>query len=115
MSSTSEVRLLANIQQASTEDLLDRVTVWRAGMDPSAVERIEQELRRRGVGEQEQEAHAARHKEVVVGADGLPLKCQKCSRPAVGQRWGWHRLWGVVPLFPRKIAFCEEHAGRRED
>ncbi len=40
-------RVRANARQASTEDLLERVTIYRSGMEPEAVEIIEAELRRR--------------------------------------------------------------------
>ena len=42
-------RVRANVQAASTEDLLDRATVYREGMEPEALDLIEAELRRRGV------------------------------------------------------------------
>lgn len=42
-------RVRANARQAPTEDLLERVTVYRSGMEPEAVEIIEAELRRRGI------------------------------------------------------------------
>src|SRR5262249_22631366 len=74
----------ANVRHASTEDLLDRVTVWRQGMVPSVVEMIEEELRRRGVTPEAQEAHAQeRGREVIPGPGGLPLRCEKCDRAAV--------------------------------
>ena len=40
-------RVKANVRQATTEDLLDRVTVYRAGMEDTALEVIEDELRAR--------------------------------------------------------------------
>ena len=27
-----------------------------------------------------------------------------CHRPAVVRRWDWHRLWGLLPVFPRVCA-----------
>ena len=41
-----------NAKAATTEDLLDRLTVYRAGMEPAAIEVIEAELDKRGIGEQ---------------------------------------------------------------
>jgi hypothetical protein len=103
-------RVRANVRSASTEDLLDRATVWRAGMDDDALAVIDEELRRRGVtGAELSEHEQRRQRESLAGPGGLPLKCQKCHRPAVVQRWGWQRLWGKVPVFPRRLAYCAEH------
>jgi hypothetical protein len=27
----------------------------------------------------------------------------------VAQGWDWHRLWGVMPIFPRFTYACERH------
>src|SRR5689334_7294684 len=95
-------RVRQNARQAETEDLLDRVTVYRAGMEPDALYVIEEELRRRGVTAADIDAHARRREESGLGeAGGLPARCSFCARPAVGRRWGWHRLWGLLPVFPR--------------
>ena len=40
-------RVARNAQEATSEDLLDRITVYRDGMEAAAVEIIEAELRRR--------------------------------------------------------------------
>ncbi len=104
-------RVRANVRAASTEDLLDRATVYREGMEPEALAIIDEELRERGVTPGEIVDHAQlRQQQTVAGRDGLALRCIRCSRPAVVQRWRWHRLWGVLPLFPRWVALCEEHA-----
>jgi ATP-dependent helicase YprA (DUF1998 family) len=102
-------KVRANVQKADTEDLLDRATVYRGGMEPAALELIDAELRSRGVGEEAVAAHAARRGAGLTDADGLPMKCEKCRRPAVGQVWAWRRLFGVLPLFPRRMALCEVH------
>ena len=103
-------RTRANVKAATTEDLLDRATIYRDGMEPEALTIIDEELRERGLGLEEIAAHdERRRKDAVLAADGFPQKCQKCPRPAVTCRWGWHRLWGVLPLFPRRFAYCEEH------
>jgi hypothetical protein len=111
-------RVRTNAQQATTEDLLDRITVYRSGMEPEAVFIIEDELRRRGVDDDTIEAHAAeRGFKAILHADGTALKCSFCHRPAVAQGWGWHWLslpiWGkrrpVVPVFPRYLRYCSEH------
>src|SRR5262249_6400120 len=87
-------KVRADARQASTEDLLDRATVFRDGMEREALDVIEAELRGRGVGEAERDAHAARRRDVVRGPDGLPLVCYRCDRPAVGVGHVWHRLSG---------------------
>src|SRR5262245_45583073 len=105
-------RVLANVREATTEDLLDRVTVYRAGMEPEAVTMIEAELEDRGVGREEIEAHRQRSAEKVIFLpDGIAAKCsvRRCYRPAVAEGWGMHRLWGLLPVFPRRFYYCEEH------
>jgi hypothetical protein len=106
-------RVRANVRQASTEDLLDRATVYRAGMEPEAVHLVEAELRQRGIRPQEIDEHAERQeREGVSCTDGPPSRCSYCPRPAVLTGWGWHRLWRVLPIFPRLISYCEEHRPR---
>ena len=103
-------RVQSNVRQATTEDLLDRATVYREGMEPEALRLIEDELRRRGVGPAEVEAHAeSRRSTMLTGPDGLPVKCARCWRPAVMEEWGWQWLWKLVPIFPRRMRYCEEH------
>ena len=104
-------KVLANVRQASTEDLLDRATVYRDGMEPDALHLIDRELVERGVSPDEIAEHARRRQETLIAdARGWPVKCEKCDRPAVVRQWGWHRLWGKLPIFPRRMAFCAEHA-----
>src|SRR5258708_7816623 len=50
-------RVRENVRQADTEDLLDRATVYRDGMEPEAILLIEAELRARGVTEADILAH----------------------------------------------------------
>jgi hypothetical protein len=103
-------RVWDNVRQADTEDLLDRVTVYRAGMEPEAVDIIEAELRRRGVRADAIDAHACdRGRDVLAIPDGTAQMCSFCRRPAVAQRWGWHWLWGKLPVFPRHFAYCARH------
>jgi hypothetical protein len=100
----------ANIRKAETEDLLDRVTVYRDGMEPAAVDLIEGELSRRGLSPEEIAEHDRRRREEVVFRDeGTVVKCSFCHGPAVWVGWGWHRLWGWVPVFPRILTRCERH------
>jgi hypothetical protein len=103
-------RVRENTRQAETEDLLDRVTVYRAGMEADALYVIEEELRRRGVTAAEIDAHARRREEAGrCEAGGAPARCSFCARPAVVRCWGWHRLWGRLPLFPRPFRYCATH------
>jgi hypothetical protein len=115
-------RVLINVRKATTEDLLDRVTVYRAGMEDEAIEIIEGELHDRGVYRDAIREHAARReRDVIVLADGTAAMCSFCRRPAVADGWGWHWLsvmiWGkrrsIVPLFPRFFHYCDLHLPRQ--
>lgn len=98
------------VREAETEDLLDRVTVYRDGMEPEAIDLMEGELSRRGVRYDDIVAHREQRAErVLKHPDGMAMRCSLCERPAVSRKWGWHRLFGRVPVFPRKFAYCEEH------
>jgi hypothetical protein len=109
-------RVTRNVQEASTEDLLDRITVYRDGMEPEAIHIIEEELRRRGTGQEEIEAHAVyRGARMIQLADGTAQPCNFCHRPAVEQRWGWHRMWGYLPVFPRYFSYCEVHLPKQPE
>jgi hypothetical protein len=100
-----------NVRQATTEDLLDRVTAFRAGMEPGAIPIIEDELDRRGVHRGEIDRHAAEDcREVVMRPEGFAYRCSFCRRPAVVRRWGWHRLWNLLPVLPAVINYCARHA-----
>ncbi|MCI0640391.1 MAG: hypothetical protein L0Y72_06505 [Gemmataceae bacterium] len=100
-----------NIAKADTEDLLDRVTAFRAGMEPEGLAAIEAELRRRGVSAEEIADHRAEcEEECLFGPDGVAYKCSLCRRPAVADRWGWHRLGNFIPLFPRRFRYCRIHS-----
>lgn len=99
-------RVRQNVRAASTEDLLDRATVYRPGMEPAALEIIEDELRQRGVSATDQAAHGERRRESGAGAE----RCAHCARPATWRGWRWHRLFGLLPLFPAWVALCQEHA-----
>jgi hypothetical protein len=102
-------RVWQNVRKATTEDLLDRATVYRSGMEPEALEIIEAELHRRGVDAAAVDEHETRYRRALIGTDGTPLQCSFCRKPAVIRRWGWHRLWKKLPVFPRPLRYCEEH------
>jgi hypothetical protein len=100
----------ANVSRATTDDLLDRVTVNREGMEPDALDLIETELRRRGVSYAEQAAFGeARAGAVVRTANGSPRCCCKCSRVATHRQLTWLRLFKLIPFFPIRLAYCDEH------
>lgn len=87
-------RCLGEVRQAETADLLDRVTAYRNGMEPEAVELMEQELRRRGVDAAAIAAHAEQcRRECVFDASGTALvqplpasggRARAAVAPAVG-------------------------------
>jgi hypothetical protein len=100
------------IRTAGTEDLLDRVTVYRDEMEPAAVDLMENELWQRGLSRAEVDAHAEERASVIRRRDGTIRRCEFCDRPAVSYRWGWHKLYGKIPLLPRFLARCEVHGGQ---
>jgi hypothetical protein len=103
-------RVRANAAATTDDDLLDRVTVQREGMEPEALDIFEEELQRRGIGADRVAAHAERREaEVIRYGDGTVAACSRCPRPAVGETRGWQRLFGVMPFFPRTVRFCEAH------
>lgn len=103
-------RVLVNVRQASTEDLLDRITAYRAGMEDEAISIIEAELRSRGVTAAEIAARAEWcERETIRLSDGTSAKCSLCRRPAVAQGCGWQRLFKLVPVFPRPMYWCTKH------
>jgi hypothetical protein len=103
-------RVLANVRRSPTPDLISRITVFREGMEPKAIQLIESELSNRGVEPEEIEAYGEKlRREMLVSADGLPVRCSFCHQPAVTQSWDWHRIWGRIPVFPRTFYYCAEH------
>jgi hypothetical protein len=104
-------KLAATLQAADTADLLDRVTAYRPLMEPHAIEVIEAELRRRGVGAAQIADRANEcQRECLLDATGAAFPCSRCRRPAVAHVVRWHRVWGLVPVFPRRLRLCREHA-----
>ena len=105
---TAAVR--ANAARADTEDLLDRVTVYRAGMDPVALDIIRAELAGRGLTAADEVEHALnREADAVLVRDGVAVHCTFCDKPAVRERLALHRLWGWLPVVPRRTAYCADH------
>jgi hypothetical protein len=99
----------AHARKASTEDLLDQATIYSADMDPDALPIIEEELFHRGLTAGDINAHETRRQRTILTVEGRPVKCHLCQRPAVAFGWGWHRMWSLLPIFPRRLAFCEQH------
>ena len=107
-------RVRRNVKEATTEDLLDRATVFRNGMEPVALEIIDAELDERGYTALDIEHHArVRGETAIVLADGVAARCTFCFKPATSEGWGWHRFWGKFPLWPRYFRYCEEHSKGR--
>ena len=121
-------RVAEYIRGADTEELLDRVTVYREGMEPAALDLMEGELDRRGVTREDMANHDAKQREAALMLpDGTAVRCSFCDRPAVRQARGWHRLrlrlpligrligrgsgpLGLaLPIFPRVFAYCAFH------
>ena len=103
-----ELRRVAEfIRERTLVILLDRVTVYREGMEPAAVDLMEGEARPRGFGREDIANHdAERHEKAIMLPDGTAMRCNFCFRPAVVRSEGWHKLYGLVPLFPRMFARC---------
>ena len=107
-------RVAEYIRQADTEDLLDRVTIFREGMEPAALDLMEGELDRRGVTREQISEHAdARWVTAIRLPDGTAMRCSYCSRPAILRGRGWRRLFGRIPVFPRIFAYCDVHCKRK--
>jgi hypothetical protein len=106
-------RVRTEVHEAATEDLLDRITVFRRGLEPEAVELIEDELWSRGISDAEVRAHAEQlRSEVLWEEPGRAASCSYCGRPAVSRERRWHRLWGLLPVFPRWVNCCRLHSAR---
>lgn len=106
-------RIRSNVAAATTEDLLDRATVYRAGMEAAALEIIDAELRTRQVTAEMLREHWENRRSGVLAKDGIAVRCSYCWRPAVARRWGWQRMWGRIPVLPWRFAYCAEHSPTR--
>jgi hypothetical protein len=101
------------IRRADTEELLDRVTVYRAGMEPAALDLMEGELDRRGVTREEIAQHNdVRLQTAILLPDGTALRCSFCNRPAIIRARGWHKLFKRIPIIPRFFAYCSVHTNK---
>ena len=106
-------RVRSNVRRADTEDLLDRITVYRLALEPEAIDVIMAELKHRGLAESDIRRHESARSDVVVDKFGIPRPCTVCRRPASAAEWGWHRLFNLIPLFPRRLYRCEHHRRMR--
>lgn len=107
-------RVAEFIRRAETEELLDRVTVYREGMEPAALDLMEGELDRRGYSREDIAEHDEKRRlTAIILPDGTALRCSFCVRPAVVQARGWHKLFGRVPIFPKLFAYCDSHDRRK--
>ena len=103
------------IRRAETEELLDRVTIYRAGMESAALDLMEHELDRRGVSMEMIANHGEnRLLTAILLPDGTALRCSFCVRPAIIRARGWQKLFGRVPIFPRFFAYCKNHQNRSQ-
>jgi hypothetical protein len=103
-------RVAAFIRKADNEELLDRVTIYRGGMEPAALDLMEGELDRRGVSRDAiMEHQQERLRTAILLPDGTAMRCSFCNRPAVVRGRGWHRLFRRVPVYPRVFAYCAGH------
>src|SRR5262245_41941652 len=103
-------RAKQTIATTETVELLDRITAYRPGMEPEAVSLIEEELVRRGVSSEDVLAHGEQlRRSAILLSDGTAASCSFCDRPAVTKSWSWHRVWNVLPLFPRPYYYCARH------
>lgn len=107
-------RVAEFVRHADTEELLDRVTVYREDMEGFAVELMEAELDRRGITPEEiSEFHRLRLATALRDREGHVIRCLLCDRPATGRGWGWLTMFaGTVPVIPWKFAYCDLHIQR---
>ena len=105
----NDQKVLVNIRKADTDDLLDRVTAYRKGMERDATEMIEQELYERGVTAAQIAAHdEACQRDCEFLPDGTAAMCSFCRKPAVRRGWAWWKLWWLVPVIPRPVRYCRQ-------
>ena len=78
-------------------------------LEPAALPVILEELRSRGLTPEAIVAHESARGTVLYDETGAARTCQLCRKPAVVKEWGWHRMFGRLPLFPRPFYLCEDH------
>jgi hypothetical protein len=111
----SPAKLLAHVAQMDQEELLDRVTVFREVMRPDAVEVMEAELARRGIGPDEIHQHHRQIKHRVLrDSHGIPAQCSWCERAAVEKREDFHKFWRLIPVAKRIWYYCDRHFAEKK-
>ena len=106
-------KLLVNIRKADTDELLDRITAYRPGLERDAIDMVEQELHRRGVAAERIAEHwELCRRDCIFHADGTAKMCSYCRKPAVREGWGWHKIFGKLPVFPRPLCCCQVHSAK---
>lgn len=106
----NSTKVLQFASKASTRELLDRVTLFRKGMETEAIEILEKELSRRGVSPRDCQEHQEKWApKILWDSEGLPRTCCKCQNPATSLGKAWVRFFGLIPLIPYRAAFCEDH------
>jgi len=109
-------KVAEHVRAAKTEELLDRVTVYREDMEPAAVDLMENELARRGFSPERIAEHGReRRATALVEPGGEVVRCALCDRPAVTTAWSWRIRWREWGLLPRRRPFCERHAAAYKD
>jgi hypothetical protein len=98
-----------NVEDATTEDLLDRATVYREEMEPAALAIIDAELLARGITLEDVQAHLTSRQDTLAHDDGTVVTCSFCHRPAVRQGRRWQLLFWSIPIFTRQAAWCDLH------
>src|SRR5260370_37044973 len=106
-------KLLVNIRKADTDELLDRITAYRLGLEADAIDMVEQELHRRGVAAERIAEHwELCRRDCTFHADGTAKMCSHCRKPRVREGWGWHKIFGKLPVFPRPLCCCQVHSAK---
>ena len=111
-----DIRRVAEfVHSAESEELLDRVTVFRDGMEPAALDLMEGELDRRGVTRAEiAEFETTRRATALTNADGTVVRCTLCYRPATTRVRGWIKIFAKrIPVIPWRLPYCDFHAGKK--
>jgi hypothetical protein len=102
-------RVRQNVHNATTEDLLDRATVYRPEMEKLALDIIDAELLARGITIDDVQTHLDARQDILTREDGSVVQCTFCHRPAIQKGWGWWRIYGLIPIWPRVITWCDVH------
>ncbi|MGL4419886.1 MAG: hypothetical protein ACRCZF_04405, partial [Gemmataceae bacterium] len=95
-----------------TEELLDQILFFRQETEPVALDLMEAELQKRGLGEADWLLHDAGHRAMCLqDSAGQVVRCSFCRRPAQVQARQWRKLFGMIPLWPQLLPACAAHQG----